>query len=50
MTAMATNGSEKKIRRRLRTCQMIRNDSAQLGASSSVSTTSCDTPMALRSQ
>ena len=38
------------MRRRVRTCQTMRNDSAQEGGSSSVLTTSSDTPMARRSK
>ncbi len=47
--AMATKGRAMYIRRRVRTCQMMRNDSAQEGASSSVWATSSLTPMARRS-
>ncbi len=47
---MATKGREKKMRRRLRTCQTMRKDSAHEAGSSSVSATASDMPMALRSQ
>ncbi len=47
--ATATNGSATYRRRRLRTCQTMRHDSAQDGGCSSVFATSALAPIALRS-
>ena len=47
--ATARNGSAAKMRRKVRTCQTMRHDSAHDGGDSSVTTASADAPIARRS-